>query len=131
MNTHALRLRPYQDLKAELDSWAQTQAIEAACVLTCVGSLCQAVLRYADQPEGTVLQGKFEIVSLTGTLSRHGSHYHIAIADSNGRCYGGHLLMGCHVYTTAEILLVVLPNHRFLRQLDPQTGYDELVIHVL
>lgn len=131
MNIHAVRLHPFQDLKAELDNWAQASAIEAACVLTCVGSLRQAVLRYADQPGGTTLTGKFEIVSLTGTLSQHGSHYHITISDGNGRCYGGHLLEGCHIYTTAEIVLAILPRHRFWRQHDPHTGYDELSIQHL
>ncbi len=131
MNIHAVRLHPFQDLQAELDNWARQQAIEAACVLTCVGSLRQAVLRYADQPGGTTLTGKFEIVSLTGTLSQYGSHYHVTISDGNGRCYGGHLLPGCHVYTTAEIVLAILPRHRFLRQHDPQTGYDELFIQYL
>lgn len=129
MHIYAMRLHPHQDLKAELDNWAQTQAIEGACVLTCVGSLRQATLRYADQPGGTRLQGKFEIVSLTGTLSRHGAHYHIAISDGNGRCYGGHLLEGCYIYTTAEIVLAVLPGLRFLREHDPDTGYEELTIH--
>lgn len=128
MNIHAVRLRPHQDLQAELDRWAQTQAIEAACVVTCVGSLRQAMLRFADQPEGTLLPGKFEIVSLTGTLSRYGSHYHMTISDGNGRCYGGHVLEGCHIYTTAEIVLAILPDLHFLRQHDPNTGYDELVI---
>jgi uncharacterized protein len=92
MNIHAVRLHPHQDLKAELDRWAQTQAVEAACILTCVGSLRQTTLRFADQPGGTPLSGKFEIVSLTGTLSRHGSHYHLSISDGAGRTYGGHLL---------------------------------------
>ncbi len=128
MQIHALRLLPHQDLKAELDKWARTNAVEAACVLTCVGSLRRAVLRYADRSESATLDGKFEIVSLTGVLSRHGSHYHIAIADGHGYCLGGHLLEGCHIYTTAEITLVLAPGMRFLRQPDQETGYDELFI---
>lgn len=128
MDVHSLRLRPHQDLKAELDNWALAHGVEAACVLTCVGSLRRAVLRYADQPEGTELAGRFEIVALTGTLSRHGSHYHIALADGNGRTVGGHLLEGCRIYTTAEIVLGVLPGVRFLRVPDASTGYDELYI---
>lgn len=130
MEIHSLRLHPQQDLKVELDNWASMHAVEAACVLTCVGSLQQAVLRFANQPEGTELEGKFEIVALTGTLSRHGSHYHIALADGNGRTVGGHLLDGCHIYTTAEIVLGILPGVRFLRLPDAATGYDELTIAV-
>ena len=128
MQTHALRLQPYQDLKVALDTWASDQAIEAACVLTCVGSLRRAVLRFADQDRATELAGKFEIVSLTGTLSQYGSHYHLCLADSQGRTVGGHLLAGCLIYTTAEIVLGVLPSLSFRRELDRATGYKELVI---
>lgn len=102
--------------------------MEAACVLTCVGSLTTAVLRFANQSEAATLEGHFEIVSLTGVLSRHGSHAHIAIADSDGRTYGAHLLHGSRIYTTAEIVLGELPGYRFLRTFDSRTGYPELDI---
>jgi predicted DNA-binding protein with PD1-like motif len=67
-------------------------------------------LRFANQSFGTELTGHFEIVSLTGTLSQYGSHYHIAISDGTGHTVGAHLLEGCKVYTTAEIVLAVLPT---------------------
>lgn len=124
----ALRLRPGQDLKQSLDSWAHENAIQAAVVLTCVGSLQRAALRLANQPGPTVYEGKFEIVSLTGTLSAHGSHYHIAISDSLGQTLGGHLMEGSLVYTTAEIALGILPWLRFERRFDPESGYDELFV---
>lgn len=124
----ALRLQPGQDLKTELDNLVQSRSIEAACILTCAGSLTKAVLRYANQEQAVELAGYFEIVSLTGTLSRHGSHYHIAIADGCGRTIGAHLLEGCRVYTTAEIVIGVLADVNFLRTVDLQTGYSELEI---
>lgn len=128
MQTVALRLKPRQDLKLELDQLARQQNWEAACILTCVGSLTEAKLRLAGRPEATVYAGKFEIVSLTGVMSKHGSHYHIAIADSTGQTWGGHLLNGCRIYTTAEIVIGVLPHLRFQRQPDPETGFQELTI---
>lgn len=124
----ALRLRPGQDLKQSLDAWARVQHIEAAIVLTCVGSLRQAVLRLADQSAPTSYIGKFEIVSLTGTLSVHGSHYHIAISDSTGQTLGGHLMEGSLVYTTAEIALGILPGVHFERRFDSASGYEELYV---
>lgn len=124
----ALRLQPGQDLKVELDNLVQSRSIEAACILTCAGSLTKAVLRYAHQEQAVKLDGYFEIVSLTGTLSRYGSHYHIAIADGCGRTIGAHLLEGCRVYTTAEIIIGVLADVKFLRTVDRQTGYPELEI---
>lgn len=129
MHTVALRLRPQQDLKLELDRYIEQHNLEAACVLTCVGSLTQAILRHANQPEGSLYQGHFEIVSLTGVMSVQGSHYHISIADSTGQTFGGHLLEGSLIYTTAEIVIGVLPQLQFRRELDQATGYPELVIY--
>lgn len=128
MEALALRLNPQQDLKVELDTFAKEQNLEAACILTCVGSLTQATLRLAGESEATVYEGRFEIVSLVGTLSKYGSHYHISIADSTGRTYGGHLLKGCSIYTTAEIVIGVLTNLSFKREYDSATGYAELKI---
>jgi len=129
MNIKVLRLTPQQDLKAELDGFACQFSLEAACIVTCVGSLSRAVLRFAGQSEASVLEGKFEILSLTGTFSQHGSHYHICLADSIGQTLGGHLLKGSQVYTTAEIVIGVLPHLSFRRELDQTTGYRELTIY--
>ena len=59
--------------------------------MTCVGSLRKAALRLADRDETTLYQGKFEIVSLVGTLSVDGPHLHIALADGARKMIGGHL----------------------------------------
>jgi hypothetical protein len=131
MKTYALRLHPGDDLKAHLDAFAVSNHLPAACVLACVGSLSKAVLRYADQSDPSILQGRYEIVALTGVLSEYGSHYHIAIADGEGRTLGAHLLDGCEVYTTAEVVLLAMDTHAFLRTLDEQTGYPELEIKKL
>ncbi len=128
MDTLPLRLHPGQDLKIELDRLVEKHTIEAACVLTCLGSLTTAVLRFANQETSETLDGHFEIVSLTGVLSRHGSHYHIAIADEQGTSYGAHLMDGCKIYTTVEIVIGIIPDYSFLRTFDPQTGYPELEV---
>jgi predicted DNA-binding protein with PD1-like motif len=128
MDVVVLRLEPQQDLKVELDQAACRNDLEAACILTCIGSLAQATLRLAGQQDGTIYHSRFEIVSLVGTLSKYGSHYHIAIADQTGQTYGGHLLPGSLIYTTAEIVIGILPQYRFRRELDKTTGYRELVI---
>lgn len=123
-----LRLKPGEDPLAALEQLARQHNIEAACVVACVGSLTQTVLRFANQDHAETLTGHFEIVSLTGTFSKYGSHFHIAISDGEGRTYGAHLLPGSRVYTTAEIVIAVLEGVRFLRTFDPLTGYPELDI---
>jgi predicted DNA-binding protein with PD1-like motif len=103
-------------------------AIDAAFVLSCVGSLRHAEIRYAGRPSSRALDGKLEIVALSGTVSRHGCHLHIAVADVDGKVSGGHLLAGSRVHTTVEIVLGIVAGVEFRREHDPATGYSELAI---
>jgi predicted DNA-binding protein with PD1-like motif len=129
LTAYALRLQPGQDLRQQLLAFVAAQHIEAGALITCVGSLTDVRLRLANQEEGTLYQGHFEIVSLVGTLSASGgAHLHLSVSDSTGRTIGGHLLDGCRVYTTAEIVLGALPRLRFMRETDATFGYQELVV---
>lgn len=125
---YALRLLPGQDLKQALREFSEDKQLQAGIILTAVGSLHQATLRFAGQNEATLLAGPFEIVSLAGTLSVHGMHLHGAIANAQGRTLGGHIMEGCLIHTTAEIAIAEVPQVVFRREPDPQTGYCELVI---
>lgn len=129
MRTYALRLRPGDDLRRQLQAFAEQHHIRAGAIVTCVGSLTTATLRLANQPGPTVYQGHFEIVSLVGTLSVGGSHLHLSIADSTGRTLGGHLLEGSIVYTTAELVVGVLEEVDFRRETDPVSTYQELAVY--
>ncbi|WP_232064946.1 PPC domain-containing DNA-binding protein [Rhodocytophaga rosea] len=129
MQVYALRLKPGQDLKTELQNFITGHKIEAAAIITCVGSLQKATLRLANQSEYQTYEQKMEIVSLVGTLAVEGSHVHISLSDSSGTTIGGHLVEGCLVYTTAEIILGVLPDLRFARELDEASGYKELKVY--
>ncbi len=128
MDTHCLRFHPGQDLKQSLKAFAVQKNLQAGAVLTGIGSLSQVALRFASQPEATVLSGAFELINLAGTLSAHGLHLHGAVADQQGQVYGGHIAAGCIVRTTAEIVIAELPNLCLKRGLDPQTGYLELIV---
>ena len=128
MQTFALRLKPHADLKQSLQEWVAYQDIQAGCMVSAVGSLEQATLRFAGRSVSRLLKRKFEIVSLVGTLSRQGLHLHISLADAWGRVIGGHLMEGCLVYTTAELVLAELPEYVFNREIDRHTGYLELII---
>lgn len=128
MQTHCLRLTPGQDLKLELQAFAQAQALEAGVILTGLGSLTQASLRFAAVEEATAIAGPLELISLSGTLSRHGMHLHGSVADAQGQVCGGHIMPGCVIRTTAEVAIADLPHLRLHRQHDPVTGYLELVV---
>ncbi|MBO2012461.1 PPC domain-containing DNA-binding protein [Hymenobacter negativus] len=128
LKTYALRLKPGDDLRQQLAAFVQANHIVAGTMITCVGSLTVTTLRLANQEGPSVYKGHFEIVSLVGTLSTNGSHLHLAVSDSTGRTIGGHLLDGCRVYTTAEIVLGELPQLEFRREKDDTFGYQELVV---
>lgn len=128
MQTHSYRLLPGQDLKKQLEAIVRQERIEAGAVLTCVGSLTDVTLRTANQSEPRVWSGHFEIVSLVGTLSINGSHLHLSVSDSTGQTIGGHLLDGCTIYTTVEIVIGVMNDLVYERQTDPTFGYKELTI---
>ncbi|HSS22132.1 MAG TPA: PPC domain-containing DNA-binding protein [Pyrinomonadaceae bacterium] len=124
----AVRLKPGQDLRKELETFARDNHIRAGFIITTVGSLRHAAIRFADQQTPANLDGKFEIVSLVGTLGPDGVHLHVSLSDSTGRTVGGHLVEGCLVYTTAEIVIGDASGLTFSREKDSETGYQELRI---
>ena len=123
-----IRLKPHQDLKKELMAIAVENKMKAGFIATCVGSLEQVNLRFANQPEGTILKGYYEIVSLVGTLTDSSSHLHLSVSDGTGKTIGGHLLDGNLIYTTAEIVIRELTDVEFTREVDSTYGYKELAI---
>ena len=129
MEVIAIRLNPGEDLKQSLLKYCGDQSIDAAYILSCIGSLRRAAIRFASQTDAAVLEQALEILSLEGTLSQHGAHLHIAVSDSQGQVIGGHLMDGSHINTTAEIILGIVPNTTFRREMDPRTGYKELTIN--
>jgi predicted DNA-binding protein with PD1-like motif len=128
MQTLPLRLHPGQDLRAALEAALHAHDVTAAFVLQGIGSLSVAQLRFAGAHQATELRGDLEILTLAGSLSPDGVHLHMTVADAQGRVLGGHVASGCTVRTTAEVLLALLPAHRFSREQDADSGFRELVI---
>ncbi|MEO1134944.1 MAG: PPC domain-containing DNA-binding protein, partial [Cyanobacteria bacterium J06639_1] len=127
-NVIVLRLKPAEDLKECLQAVTTERAIAAGIILTGIGSLERAALRLAGSSSSTVFDRRFEIVSLSGTLSPDGLHVHVAIADETGQMLGGHLVPGCQIATTAEIAIGVCSELTFSRPVDDVTGFRELAI---
>jgi uncharacterized protein len=132
MRVHAFRLTPGSDLKQELQRLTDQHALRAGCILSCVGSLSRARLRMpgaaGDAEAFETLEEPMEIVSLAGTLGPDGLHVHISLSRRDGACIGGHLVAGCIVNTTAELIIGELTEVEFRRSPDPLTGYAELDI---
>lgn len=128
INTYAFRLKPGEDLKTGIQNLVNEKQIKAGWVSTCVGSLTNYQIRFANQSHGSSDSGHFEIVSLTGTVSTNGSHLHISLSDSTGKTIGGHLMEGCKIYTTAEIVILSSNEFVFKREKDGTTPWEELQV---
>jgi predicted DNA-binding protein with PD1-like motif len=123
-----LRLRPGQELKAELTALAREERLQAASVVSAVGSLTDVALRLANKEATTLYTGHFEVVSLSGYLADGEFHLHMAVSDGDGRTIGGHVMEGNRVYTTLVIAIQEHSRLRYRREFDPASGFSELVI---
>lgn len=125
---YALRLLPGQEVLHTLREFIQHHQLNAAWIAGCTGSLTDVALRFAGSEETTLHSGKFEVLLLNGTLELNGEHLHLCIADENGAVLGGHMMPGCTVRTTLELVIGELTALSFSRQPCPASGYEELVI---
>lgn len=132
MKQITFRLKPGQFLREEIVRVAKEQHIQAGVLLSVVGGLEYAVLRMAGAtPDHQIvkeLDGSFEIVSGTGTISENGCHLHVSISDKEGKVTGGHLKGRCRVCPTAEIVIGVFDDVVYQRTPDDTTGFNELKI---
>lgn len=113
---------------SQLHAFVQQNQLRAAWIAGCTGSLTDVALRYAGQEATTSLTGTFEVISLNGTLELTGEHLHLAVSDPYGVMLGGHMMPGCTVRTTLELVIGELPALTFSRQPCAISGYDELHI---
>ena len=129
MQNYTFRLPSGQDLFDSIQGFVEEKRIQAGCVLSGVGSLTHATIRLANREFNSEYDGHFEIVSITGTVSMHGSHLHLSISDEDGKTIGGHFESGCKIYTTAEIVLAVFEDVIYKREFAEDSGYEELKVY--
>lgn len=127
MKTVCRRLHRGDDLLLSIRTLCEREKIDAAVVLSAVGCVSRAVLRDAGGVNLRRVDEPCEIVSLNGTASRTRCHLHLALSREDLSTIGGHMMPGCIVNTTCELVLGVLEHMRFDVEQDAQTGYDELI----
>ena len=127
MKTVCRRLHRGDDLLLSIRTLCEREMIDAAVVLSAVGCVSRAVLRDAVGVNLRSVDEPCEIVSLNGTASRTRCHLHLALSREDLSTIGGHMMPGCIVNTTCELVLGVLEHMRFDVEQDVQTGYDELI----
>ena len=124
---HCVRLRRGDDLLLSIRELAREKHIAAGVVLSAVGCVTEAKVRDAGGVNIRSIGEHCEIVSLNGTASRTRCHLHLALSREDLSVIGGHMMPGCIVNTTCELVLGVLEHMRFDVEQDAQTGYDELI----
>ena len=127
LTCHCIRLRRGDDLMLSIKQLCKEKNIAAGVVLSAVGCISQGRVRDASGVTSRDITDHCEIVSLDGTVSAQRCHLHISLSREDLSTIGGHLVSGCIVNTTCELVIAELPGIRFGVEEDPETGYDELI----
>ena len=127
MKTICKRLHRGDDLLKSIQELAREHHIAAGVVLSAVGCISEGVVRDASGVTLREIGEPCEIVSLNGTVSRARCHLHIALSKEDLSTVGGHLVEGCIINTTCELVIAELPGLSFGVEQDAETGYDELI----
>lgn len=127
---HAFRLIRGNDIKKEIITYCQKKNIEAGVIVSAVGCIKHLHIRLAEANDYIDKDENYEIVSITGTVSKDAAHIHISVSDNTGKTIGGHLKEGTIVDTTCEVVVHELEDYIFTREPDSVTGYNELSIKI-
>ena len=127
MVIHSVRLHRGDDLLNSIKKLAQEKHIKAGVVLSAVGCVLQARLRDASGVTIRDIEEHCEIVSLNGTVSEKRCHLHLALSKEDLSTIGGHVVEGCIINTTCELVIAELPGQQIDVEFDEETGYKELI----
>lgn len=127
MKTLCKRLRRGDDLLIEIKKLCKEHNIPAGVILSGVGCVSRARVRDASGVNIRDLDQHLEIVSLNGTVSAARCHLHIAFSAEDLSTFGGHLVEGCIINTTCELVIGILDGMKYQAEQDIETGYDEIV----
>lgn len=121
------RLHRGDDLLLSIKKIAEEEHIKAAVVISSVGCVSKLRVRDASGVDIQELNEDCEILTLNGTVSEVRTHLHIALSRKDLSTIGGHLVEGCIINTTCELVLQELAGYEFGIEQDEETGYDEIV----
>lgn len=115
-DTLIVRLDKNEDILEQLKAVSEQEDIKLAEV-SALGAVNDFTVGVFDPVEKTYaanrFQGKFEIVSLTGTVSTMNgdfyAHLHMSAGNDKGEVFGGHLNKA-NISATCEMVLRVIPG---------------------
>lgn len=127
MKTYVCSLKRGDDLYRSILDLVDKNHIHAGYVCSAVG--CLSIVSFRDASGITMQKIKedVEILSVHGTIGNR-CHLHISVCNEQLHSYGGHLVEGCIVNTTCELILQALDEYIFEEMQDEETGYGELLI---
>ena len=118
------RLHEDEDILQCIEKAARTHSVDSGFFIA-IGTTKKAVFGFYDDGRYLPIEktGRLEILSCTGNVSMKESdelvvHGHIVLGDKEGNAFGGHVLPGCVVDATAELVLVVAESGKLSRRLD-------------
>ncbi len=123
-----------EDLIEAVEKAAEKLNVTAG-VFWAIGAVRKAAVSYYDQTEKKYVKHRIdkplEILSCTGNVSelegKRVIHAHVALADRDGKAYGGHLERGTEVFS-GEIFLIETRGSPLTRGYDETTGLNVLQI---
>ena len=127
------RLEPGEDILHAIEKVATANNIQSGYI-SMIGAVTGVHLGYFDREEKLykefTVKEDLEIVSGIGNITMYDGNYvihaHLVAADQTGKCYGGHLLEGCEVSVTIELVITEIPV--LIRVIDDATGLKLLGI---
>jgi len=125
---------PGEDVLGTIEAVATKHGIRSG-QLTLIGAISKAKLGYfhreAAEYKYFTVDKDVEVVSCIGDISTHEGnlvvHAHMIVADETGKCWGGHLVIGCEVSVTIE-LVIIESEIELIRKRDDVTGLNLLHI---
>jgi len=120
-----------EDLLETINQAAKRSNVNTG-VFSLIGTLKRAVVGFyrAGKYETIRVEGPLEIVSCIGNISlkenQPFAHAHTALSDEKGNVKGGHLMPGCIIGATAELVLIEAADLRLNRKLDKKTNLSLL-----
>ena len=120
------RLYEDEDLLESITRQAKNSRVKTGFFLL-IGTLKKAKLGFYREGQYPPIEiaGPLEITSCVGNVSiKEGepfTHAHISVSNDKGEVFGGHVLPGCIVAATGELVLVETAGVNLERRLDKNT----------
>jgi len=133
VKTIIARLDPGEDILETLEDLVMENNVRAGHLML-IGAISGATLGYFDihkkEYKSFTISEDLEVTSCSGNIAftEDGTpvvHAHMVVGDKNGKSYSGHLMKGCKVSVTIEVVLTVLDGE-LSRAADSRFGLNLL-----